>query len=137
MCQIWWNYNKWFSRNRHISEKAILHSITIFLVATHTLHLTRFFWFQRKIWELLVVCINTFSNIHVPFAIRQTINTVYSVMKENQHKSSHNAQQRKTKVIRIMPYSALTHTPDWNCTCHVVMYKHGRPYIDSVHATPI
>lgn len=40
-------------KNRRISRKAILHSITILLLTTHALHLTGFFWLQWKSWELL------------------------------------------------------------------------------------
>ena len=52
--QISWNSNnKWFSRNRHISRKAILHSITTFYLLRNALHLTGFFGLQWKVWELL------------------------------------------------------------------------------------
>ena len=57
LCQIPWNSNEWFSRNRCFSEKAIPHSIAISWLTTHALHLTgsfrRFFRLQIKIRELL------------------------------------------------------------------------------------
>ena len=39
LCQISWNSNWWFSRNRRISEKAIPHSTVLFSLTTHALHL--------------------------------------------------------------------------------------------------
>ena len=76
-----WNSNEWFSRNRRISLKAFPHSIAIFWLTTHALHLTGFFRLQIKIWKLLaVLCIDTFF---LTYLCNKTVNILRSIMKKN------------------------------------------------------
>ena len=52
-CQISKNSDEWFWRSKGISENAIPHSIGIFWLTTHAIHLNGSFLVTKKIWELL------------------------------------------------------------------------------------
>ena len=82
MCRCHWNAIKYkqafkgfLPRNGRVSKKTIPHSMAIFSVATHALHLTGFYRLQRKIWELLFFCSDTISNIPLQWKAK-TVNTL-------------------------------------------------------------
>ena len=82
--QISWNSNEWFSRNRRMSEKSVLHSIASFWLTMHALHLTGFLQLQRKPWQLLGFLHQyLFQHTLIIKDKVKTINTLHSVMKKN------------------------------------------------------